>query len=469
MEVNSATVLKNVKNIQGLAKLASRKSIMTMAAPGMFQYPVIMSNAISTDAQMAIAKAYQLTFAGSVCTAFSLNPIMDRGKTPQLSEFVQTFHQNDPTLLGGNVTGAAQALGVSIEQSMENIDPENISVESATVAKLNKIDSLAMNLALKGVESSLCMESMNDMYTPYDRTERIIRERLDAIKDVKAKRALEGDLFDKVDAKGNIKEGGIGKLNRVLNGADNAKAATGIRNPGKDGRPGNILPVNAKYSVEKNSQLEAMEPTMVNVQVVAHGGRDANGSELPSIHNITLGVKAMPRVIDTNLMIASMVEASQDSRMIFKFLKWTKGEQSTLDYILGFSASKKKALQKNAKMEVKFLEQSKKRKKLNGIGRFLNNEVLPTVSVVITAYEASKIKEICGIDLNNYTDAVKLMNQYYLLSFAIFDTEMNTLKVIFDCDGDWSYTTIGAIKSQIGKTNYDLLADNIVRSIFNRR
>lgn len=468
MEVNSATVLKNVRNIQGLAKLASRKSIMTMAAPGMFQYPVVMSNAIEVDAQMSIVKAYQLTFAGSVCTAFSLNPIMDRGKTPQLSEFVQTFHQNDPNLLGGNVTGAAQALGVSIEQSTENIDPENISVESATVATMNMNDSLAMNLALKGVESSLCMESLNDMYTPYDRTERIIRERLDTIKEVKAKKALEGDLFDKVDAKGNITEGGLGQLNRAVNGAANANAATGIRKAGKDGKPGDLTITNAKYAVEKNAQLEALEPTMVNVQVVAHGGKDANGSDLPSVHNLTLGVKAMPRVIDTNLMVASMVEASQESRAIFKFLKWTKGEQSTLDYVLGFSASKKKALQKNAKAEVKFLEQSKKRKRINGIGKFLNNEVLPTVSIVITAYEASKIKEICGIDLNNYSDAVKLMNQYYLLSFAIYDTEMNTLKVIFDCDSDWSYTSIGAIKSQIGKTN-DVLADNIVRRIFNRR
>ena len=56
---------------------------------------------------------------------------------------------------------------------------------------------------------------------------------------------------------------------------------------------------------------------------------------------------------------------------IFKFLKWTKGEVKTLDFILGISAAKSKALEKNAKQEVKWLKQSAARKKVNGIGKFL--------------------------------------------------------------------------------------------------
>jgi hypothetical protein len=176
----------------------------------------------------------------------------------------------------------------------------------------------------------------------------------------------------------------------------------------------------------------------------------------------------MPRIVGSNLMIASMINACKESHGIFKFLKWTKGEVKTLDAIFGVSAAKNKAIVKHDKNHVKFLEQSKKRKGINGVGKFVKNEVLPTTTIIITNYEAAKIKEECGVDLTDLKEAVKLMNKYYLLSFAIYDTEQNTMKVLFDCDTDWGYTTIGSLKAAVNKTS-DVLNQNEVLRIFGRR
>ena len=60
------------------------------------------------------------------------------------------------------------------------------------------------------------------------------------------------------------------------------------------------------------------------------------------------------------------------------------------------------------------------------------------------------------------------MNKYYLLSFGIYDTEQNTMKVMFDCDTDWGYTTIGSLASALKKTN-DMFNQNDVLRIFGRR
>ena len=207
---------------------------------------------------------------------------------------------------------------------------------------------------------------------------------------------------------------------------------------------------------------------MVNVQVVAHGKGDSVNSGAQSVHNLTLGVKVMPRLLGSDLMIASMIEASQNSHAIFRFLKWTKGEEKTLDFILGISASKKKALQKNARNEVLFLEQNRKRKKLSGIGRFLKNEVMPTMTIIITSYEASKIQEATGVDLTKLSEAIRLMNRYFLLGFGIYNTEQNVLQILFDCDTDWGYTTIGALKANVSKTN-DVLNQNEVLRLLGRR
>lgn len=482
----SATVIKNLKNIQGLAKFASRKSIMTMAAPGMYNYPLIMSSSIPTDEAMSLAKGFQMTYASSVATAYSLNGIMDRGDTPQLSDFVQKFHQNDPNLLTANIQGAANKLGV---KESYNPIPEGseITVESATVVEgLSKMDALALNMAaIDNTEDSLVMESLNDMYKPYDRTRRILEEKIYQIKEAKLSGATEAvkDIFD-------ADSGIAAKINKAVTdkefdkkGNEKGVTSTGI-NPGstkrtrKDPKTGKTIEItedkkspvirNFKNEVVRNNQLEAMEPTMVNVQIVAHGGSDASGGNGQSVHNITLCVKAVPRLISSNLMIASMVEACQESHAIFKFLKWTKGEVKTLDYVLGITASKKKALEKNAKNEVKFLEQQKKRKRINSVGKFVKNEVLPTTTIVITNYEAAKIKEACGVDLNDVTQAIKLMNKYYLLSFGIYDTEQNTMKVMFDCDTDWGYTTIGSLAAALKKTN-DMFNQNDVLRIFGRR
>lgn len=477
-------VVKNAKNIQGLAKLASRKSIMTMASPGMYQYPMVVSNGIEIEYVMAIVKAFQLTFASSVATAYSLNPIMDRSVTPQLSDFVQTFHQNNPSLMAGNISGAATALG--------------ISMESATVVKnIPQQDTVLLNMnAWDDMEDCVVTESLNDMYKPYERTRRLIQERLNIIESAKANEAT---IFDNGEGDPNdpYGHGILAKVNTVANGKPGSNNATGLNTGGKDisvtqkwdqsannGKGGWVddptkgrtvkttskppFVPNFKNEVVRNNQLDSMEPTMVNVQIVAHGKSDANGGSAQSVHNLTLGIKVMPRIISSDLMIASMGEAAQNSHAIFRFLKWTKGEEKTLDFILGISASKKKALQKNAKIEMRFLEQNRKRKRLNGIGKFLNNEALPTMTIIITSYEASKIKEICGVDLTQLSEAMKLMNRYFLLSFGIYDTEQNVLQVLFDCDTDWGYTTIGALKANVSKTN-DVLNQNEVLRLLGRR
>lgn len=439
-----ATVLKGGRSLQKFTKLASRKSIMTLAQPGMYQYPIIMSNDIETEYAMTIAKAYQLTFASSVATAFSLNPIMDRSETPQISDYVQKFHQNDPGLMGINTYGAAKAMGLESDASIP--EGAELAVESAKIAPISPMDALVLNASADdNLEEFLVMESLNDSYKPYARTERIINDKLSMMQTAQ-------------EAKGNDKN--KGKLNQ-MGGRDSingGSTATGITGP---------VP-KTQYSVIRNNQLEAMEPTMVNVTIVAHGGKDASGSGEQSAHNVTLGVKAMPRLIESNLMVASMVEACQNSNAIFKFLRWTKGEQKTLDIILGISDSKKKALKQNAKMEVRFLEQAKKRKKLNGIGKFMKNEVLPTTSIVLTSFEAEKIKEISGVDLSDIKMAIKLMNKYYLLSIGIYDTEQHTLKVLFDCDTDWGYTTINALRQKSDKIN-DVMVQNEILSMFGRK
>lgn len=480
VDKKASKVFGHIKNAKSMINFAKRKSIMTMAAPGFYLYPIVMSGGIDTPKQMEIAKAFQYTFASSVATAYSLNGTMDRSSTPQVADFVKTFHQNDPKLINANLNGVASSLGITVKEGYVNADDLEFiqyNVEGATVMEnaLSLKDSYLIDLlAWDETENGLVMESLNDIYKPYTRTERILRERLDEMKESReASIATEtiGDALDKFDRFSDAMNQSVNGEHRSRNATQTALTTTTTTTKKGDNtiqtsrRPFDRAAFN---KVERVQNMTNLEPTIVNVQIVAHGGKDADGKAVPSVHNVSLCIKAMPRIVNSSLMIASMVEACQNSHAIFKFLKFTKGEINTLDKVLGISASKKKALQKNAKNEVKFLEQSKKRKKKGLIGRFVKNEVMPTMTVVITSFEAEKIKEVCGVDLNRYEMAVKLMNKYYLLGFCIYDTEQDTLKVLFDADSDWGTTSFQSMTNATSNAK-DMLSQNEILRIFGRK
>ena len=469
----SAKVLKNAKDLQGIAKIAKRKSIMTMAQPGMYQYPLVASSAIDTETLMAIAKSYQLTYASSVATAYSLNPIMYTNDTPELSDFVKKFHTNSDSLLDANINGVANTLGINISKKIDNVKESDtdisdgdIVVESANIINsYSKEDYAVINsTAWDDIRDSLSMESLNNIYRPYDRVYRIMSEKLNSmstaneglLEDINKRLNSNGEYNQTIPIKGNNSEDHSITYKYDKNGNIIEEK---VNNRTQNG--GTIMRT-FKNEVVRNTQLDNMEPSMVNVQIVAHGDRNQ------TVHNLTLGVKVMARVISSDLMIASMIEACKQSQSIFKFLKWTKGEVKTLDFILGISAAKSKALEKNAKQEVKWLKQSAARKKVNGIGKFLKNEQLPTMSVVLTTYEVARIKEATSINLSELASAMKIMKKYFLLSIAIYDPDQNTIKFLFDCDSDWGIISVGAMKTAVNKTN-DILNSNEVLKLTGRR
>jgi len=456
----TAKVLQGVKNVGSLMKLSQRKSIMTMASPGMYMYPLIMSSGIDSDAQLALAKGFQMTYAAAVATAYSLNPLMDMDKVDNASDYVKKFHNNNASLLSADIKGVQQALG------MEGY--EDAEVKATVNHNIPAMDLVALNMYASGdIKDSLCTESLNDSYKPYTRTERIIKEKINAMKIAKE------DAQDIVNSFGDhINDMGAKQTSLYNDGVYNRGTSTKTTiTRDKDGNIEKTQTVKDDIrkpvvqtqfnQVVKNPQMESMEPTMVNVQVLVKGGKT------PSI-NLTIGVKVMPRLVPTNLMIASMSEACRNSRTIFKFLKWSKGEVGTFDAIFGVSDARSKVNSQNEQMEKRFLKQLKKRKRLNGVGKFFNNEVLPTTTIIITTYEAARIKDECHVDLDVLQNAVKLLNSYYLLAFGIYDTEQGTLKVLFDCDTDWGYTTITSLKSSVNKTN-DLLNQNEIIKIFGRK
>ncbi len=470
VETGAGYALHGARAIKNISSVAKRNSIMRMAAPGIFQYQYLGSDEIETDVQLAICQALQMTYASSVCTAFSLNPNMAMKRYKNISSFVQSFHKNSdmPT----NLDGLLSSVGVESAIETDN-DPEY----TATIDEAYS-PGVLKELALEcwsNTEEALDVEPLNDLVQPYDRVMRIKEEKVKALQE--ANEAFR-DRFDAIASTANAIDAAVDGR-----GGEQTGHVKGVKTNSytqlqldKNGQPikdknGNFK-MTTKYinrdrtiknEVVHINKLEAMEPTMVNVNIIQHG---EDAGQFNNV--ITLGVKVMPRIIRSNVMIAVMSEMCKSTHhLINRILKFTKGEVNTLDFLLGWSASKKKALKENADMEMRFMNQQKKRKKLGRIAKITKEGIFPTLTVVITRYQADKVKELTGMDLTTLAAATKIMNEYYLLAFGVYDTDQNTLQMLFDGDSNWSITSIGAMKSMMTKTT-DLLNQRQMINLFGR-
>lgn len=466
--VRGADVAKKV------SRVAKKNSIMRMAAPGIFQYQYMGPDDIEADVQLAICQALQLQYASAVCTAFSLNPEMALKKYENISDFVQSFHKN------GDMPTNTKALMTLAGESSIDVDAiEDADVTGAVVDNEYQHEALA-SLALEcwsDTESSLDMESFNDIYRPYDRTLRIKTEKLAALEaSFSQKFANVGKRVDLISKGVNgLYEKGF-NANDDLEGPHSGSyvAAKVDYNTGKiimnkDGTPQLERRYLNRDRTFKNevvhvNKLEAMEPTMVNVSISCHGGTgDGQWNQ-----TVTIGVKVMPRIVKTPVLTTAVADMCKSTHhLINRILKFTKGEKKTLDFLFGVTASKKKAIQANVKQEIQVIEQQKRRKKLAKAGKVTGEGIFPILTIVITTYQADKIKELVGMDLTNAGTAKKLMDEYYLLAFGVYDTEQHILQILFDGDTNWALTSIGAMKSMMTKTT-DLLNQRQLINLFGR-
>lgn len=91
-----------------------------------------------------------------------------------------------------------------------------------------------------------------------------------------------------------------------------------------------------------------------------------------------------------------------------------------------------------------------KRRKFSDMwSKIINGSPMPPLmTVVCTSYEAARVFEATGIDLNEAYNVIKLINQYYLLGFVIYEPENGKIRSIFHGDTSFSTTTVSGLKTK---------------------
>lgn len=444
-DVKSAGKLisKGLKFVKGASSTLERTSLTRLGKDSILQSPVISSSAIGTDETIIIARAIEKYIAAMAVSGFSMR-VVDLSKNDDIAQYIKRFHNNSN--IPSNVTAASKF----VLESANYIDDKLLqATESEILSCWNVTDE------------NVSMESVNDIYRPYDNTKNIIMDKIQKLE------SANESILNK-DSKLNS---GLDKLNSSFGGdtkntAVRNKEITTMKNSkGETSTTTKTSQVTSNIfnAIVKNDRVTALEPTMANIQFVVHGG---DGDNKQFVQNVVLGFKAMVRIVRSDIMVANMIEAAKNSNIIFKFIKWTKGEfKFVKDIIFNITEIKDSAISDNS--DKNFLKAIKRRKEINDVSKFFDNKIPPSTTIIMSSYEVARVAEATGVNLSEIHNALKLLNKYYLIGFGIYDTETKILSMLFDGDDQFIETTIDSLKTSTDK-NSSMISMSDAMKVFGR-
>lgn len=433
-----------------------RSSLTRDAKDTIAQFPVIFSADIPMDDAVIITKAIEAQYAALMVSVISVHSDYDRAKYSNPADYLRSFHNNS----------SIPALFLSMDSQL----PEGESILTST------LESATTMYALESlVDKDIVMEcwdtledrfntgSLNHMYQPekatQDAMESVVRNLRELHKP--AMEAASDDLAAAFGVAGNrVTKDAVGAPTKATTMKTTVKSGPARDDTGNviTDRRGNVKmetttvrdePIRqpmatGQQSIVRNDRLTMLEPTLINLQLNSHHGN--NGDVIT--HNIVMGVKAMAKLIPQQFMISNLADGVNNSRTIFKFIRWTEGNYSIIkDLILGIDEAKDSAVSDRDMR--KWLQALKRRKFSNLIGRLFNGEGMPPLTTIVcTSYEVARVAELTGMDLNEPYTAAKLLSKYYLLGFMIYDPETGKLKALFDGDTSFSVTTLSGLKTK---------------------
>ena len=436
--INSAAdlVKEAGRSANVVAKLVSPTSIARLAKDSIFQFPTYISSGIDTDEIHDISKCLEKNYAAVMASVLSLHSYIDLSKYGSIVQYLRSFHSNDDK-------------GGIIDFSTESTNTNGVDLESATIVTEGVVAGDVESLWDSVIE---CLDttSLNDRYLPYKRTHRILTQAMEAGKGTGTSYTVgpitvknSGDLANDNEAK-DMRMDAIRERNR------DGKMATKILRD-KDGRPITKMKDNDKANVVVEDRgIANMTPTLVNLQFVV----DATGKGAVWKQAIVIGIKSMVRLIKPSAMIANMIEATMD-RPIFRFIKFTKGEINAAELLTGMDKIKDEAIAKAKGGDTMKQLRSKARKA--AMSRLIGKQLLPNTSIVITEAERMEIEEKTHLNLMDPGVITKIISKYFLLNFAVYDTEAKVINIITDGENAYSSYSLRSLVAQ-NRKDADILS-----------
>lgn len=412
-----------VKSYNRVANNFRPRSIASLARDQIMQFPVYMSANISADDAPVIAKSLEKQYSVLAMLALSNHLNYDSSKYRTVGDVISEIHNNDdnPNMLNYvlNLLDTATTLTGSFE--------------GTTKVQVNANDLAGL---WYGTNDEITTESINNKYLPNEgnitKVENAIDKAMEAVSFSKTYAKVSPD-FDRLrkttmfgdHAKENKDQKNAQKKVSPKTGWDSniGTSDMGFRGAGKPAR----LP---EPLLKNDQMLLNAAPTVITASMVIDG----------EARDFMIAVKAMCHVVPSAQMVGMLIDAVQNNQLAFKIIKWSKGEQRFVrDFIFDISNARESA--KNMKNAGAWTYALKRRKEASKAFVGGGAPVSPISTLVVTDVEVEAVKAACGIDISRDAVAAKLIKDYFLLAFMIYNTQTKAIMTMIDSDKSTGFIT----------------------------
>lgn len=171
--------------------------------------------------------------------------------------------------------------------------------------------------------------------------------------------------------------------------------------------------------------------------------------------NFVLGIKTVMHPISSDEMIRNLVLGCKNSSKFFKFVKWTTGEIKFFkDLILNINDIRTDVLNSMSKKESGWWTALKRRRLASNFKRLTGrNGILPNAAVTVTMDEVQIIRSQYGYDLTDPKLVIKIMQEYFLLSFVIVDSSQELAMFLFDGENHFQTMSFTGLERENNNKN----------------
>lgn len=372
-----------------------KKSLSRMAMDGIANFSVIVEDTISVDEGMMVARSLEKNFATFLMISMSMDPTFNLNGPQNLRDYVKKFHQNINT--DGDIMGGTKI-------SFEQITPERL---------LDVAESLGIEYSGFVTEATLILHKVYEGINS------------SAINMEQAK--INFSLDDVLEAKKVNDVGNNGPVNPRTAKYDDEKSFNyGMT----DSR---TIAVSNKFEKANNAV-----PTLLHIKVY---DKDSKNSI-----DFVVGVHAELHPVKQSDMILNIVKGLRNDDTFFNFIRWTTGEIKFFkDFLFCMDNLKLEAVTNSASSNKLFDIGRRKRNIAKLKNMFTKSNVMPNLTIIVTADCLERIKHDFGTDITASAGTMqmalirKLMDAYFLICFVIMDQGLG--RVSFLMDGKAAFET----------------------------
>lgn len=424
------------------------KTVKSLALESVAYFPVLFSDAISSDTAGLLMKSLEAEYSTYLKVALA-------GRHVYIDNVDNDASANRLLKDLGINTGATRESNMDLNTFLKSIDEESVIMIkkfSYNEDKWNENKDIALtesdaHFSYRSIDG---IKVLTETISKYERYKRDIANKEQELKDIddrierRKRLGIHGNIYNldekQLDAAYKLKDQEINNLQKLIDTEDALEEKRiltkelEVKEQERVEETDRLTNLNdradraARISDKNIDKLTKLEPSLFKLSI---GVIDLKTKQFVGSTEMVIGVKTIPHVIPEEEMSHYLVQSLKRKNMMFNVIRWLTGEKKFWkDLVFQIKDHKEDVFRARNSQTANIWKGMDMERSWGLIRRFTGSgELMPTATIVITEYDVQSIKKKSGMDLTKNVTASKVLDNLNAFGFIIADASIEEVSV----------------------------------------